>query len=676
MKKRAYLAFKTQCILHSYTQTIPNKVVAAMNIAAIEEEIGDGKEVTLELQKDLERLVAHDVDDVPTDESTGNHSSMDLASSGKVGSSNGSIRSTTGGGGTGASFAAYGTVTKDGISSLPPLSVSSTERKAQYTTINYNNSSSNNSTSVTRATTVVTKTATAANHSSTSSSSTNVYRNNATSVRDDALGGGHSSPFRTGENRKITPVVGEESRAVLTISEPGVCGNALPPVISFRCFNDKEEVEKPLGGAANSDLTAPLIVFVMDVPGVLAPYSSFSLLRDQKLQVLEEFCSENIFNSAEWWQVRSTLSDDHLTSTSEWGANQSVGEIRNSNTISAKPRIRSVVRSTSFFSLNPLSPSSLESPSAGGSNARRNFLQKVHQFHDIIMNAANNDAGIQSTYSKAKNEEFKNHAVNSELSKLLLEHFSELIRNTPIGSTVPSKSSYIRDLECLLFRHMCKRTGLSTKVFGDVKEFLDAVEKSGQPGSRMRGRKGSSGDTAVAEEEDKVCGAKDSGGVVSQDTNSEKASTLKAFNNKNILGGRKCVLVLYSNLVEDELRLFLSNTNLGDLTQYFVLYIHTSFAGSKLLPRSYSKIRTHLTEVFNTSNFHMVFITPSLTEASGAEASGDVDLSFLSLRPGNEWISLDTFVAVSVPFMVSLKQISHPEEPIDFKALANDVKDT
>lgn len=631
MKKRAYLAFKTQCVLHAYTNTLPEKIAAGMDIAAITAEIGDGKEVTADLQKELERLC---VSDTTNADGTVSDPSSTLDTRGDaIPISNASVHP---------------------ISTMPGASVNpapSRESKG-------NNSNNTMAASAKNTTTVVRKSTTVVSNIG-GSSNTSCNHTNTTSL--NALPANtmlqHNSPSSVEDHMKRT--ASGELHAHLSASDRKLTTKALPAVLPSATGNLKDG--KPVLVNPDSD-TLPT-VFVMDLPGVLAPYGALSLLREQKLQALPGFCSDTISKLEECIQIHPPLPDSQQSSgPSEWANGVRAGECSNTSINgSGKPRARSMARSTSFFSLTPFSLPGLERTQKEGINSKSNPLQRVQQFHDIILMAAQADSGVEAAYAKAKKEDFKSMPTNTLLASVLVEHFSELIRSAPIGAAVPPKSSYIRELEGLLLWHMCKRTGLSTKVFDDVKEFLDSVSTSG------------AGDISeLYSKNSRVSGSEEHVKAFENISKERKSSVMPS--KKSVLEGRKCILVLYSSLVEDELKVFLSNTNLGDLTRYFAVYIHTSFAGSKLLPRSYSKIRTHLTEVLNTREFHLVFVTPNLTEASGAETSGDVDLTFLSLRPGNEWIPLDTFVAVSIPFLVSLKQISHPDVPTDFEALAKEAK--
>lgn len=230
-----------------------------------------------------------------------------------------------------------------------------------------------------------------------------------------------------------------------------------------------------------------------------------------------------------------------------------------------------------------------------------------------VHNVAQMSPEVKAALDEAEAAGFKNKALNDTLRKVFVEYTKPQILEN-------SKSPAIKVVVGMLLKAKCISRGLKTSVFSDVKPFLEVV------------------------------GRKKDGHV---QENAEKKS---------------CVIIFSSSSVEAQ-EIFLGNTREGDLTPYITAYIDPNFAGSKLMPRSYSKIRGHLKSLLG-EHIKLVFVTGSSSEASAAETSGDVDASILCMRPLNEWMTIDTFVAVNLPHVVSLSQITQPELPVDFGDLA------
>lgn len=660
MKKRASLAFKTQCVLHSYTKTLPEKVAAAIDISSFAVEVSDCKEATTDIQNEIQHLQENDVQ-----KST---STLQLQS-------NSYIRKTT----SGTSNSSL-----NWISHFPSLSENAPTRLSFHSSnklpvVLKKSSSLKNSTGVhvsnpnsKRNTTTATKVVIPPTDSTThknggtfpdghpsemlslSSMSHSKVDSSPNALPQVEKGSCQPSFFSNSRQKNESsmldrPLLPRYAKVESTSTRTSSMRTSLKSLSSSR---DEKKVSTRFSAVSAS----PVIVYVLDLPGVLAPSHSLLALRERKLAALPEFCLDNISQLDKWFQSGS-FADSQFHGSTNWEdvTRGDRGSGRQSGSVGDVVVGRSSYVSSLTSSLLPEDNQSQDSCLTPEASA----FQRLQEFLRIVVFVAENHSNMRSAYASAKENSFQNEDANTHLSTLLVEHFSELIRSTPIASAVPAKFSYIRDIEALLMWYMCQHSKLTTKVFNDVKPFLEAMTSSG-------GISGGLSSSAVPSS-DAVGGKNSSKTIPSHDCEGKENTALSMetpIENRHV--------VLFSSIQEEELKIFLDNTNVGPLSSYFAAYIHTSFAGSKLLPRSYSKIRSHLVEKFHTRNIHIVFLTSNLTEASGADTSGDVDVSFLALRPGNEFIPLDTFFAVSIPFFVSLQQVCHPTEPIDLEALANE----
>lgn len=134
-------------------------------------------------------------------------------------------------------------------------------------------------------------------------------------------------------------------------------------------------------------------------------------------------------------------------------------------------------------------------------------------------------------------------------------------------------------------------------------------------------------------------------------------------------------LFIYSSGSVESQKTVLTHTQAGDLTPFVTGFIDLSKVGSKIIPSSYNKIRAHIAGVMGLSRdgFRIIFCTDSTTEASAADSSDAVDCSILFVRPGNAWINIDTFLAVSAPHIVSFAQLMGAPQPVDYDALVAEV---
>nr|AGT02559.1 acireductone synthase [Herpetomonas muscarum] len=121
----------------------------------------------------------------------------------------------------------------------------------------------------------------------------------------------------------------------------------------------------------------------------------------------------------------------------------------------------------------------------------------------------------------------------------------------------------------------------------------------------------------------------------------------------------------------------LSHTQAGNLLPFVSGLIDCSMVGSKLAPGSYSKIRSHISAVTGLpkDRLRVIFCTDNPSEASAADTSGAVESSILVIRPGNDWVNLDTFMAVAAPHVCSFAQLMGSVRTVDYKGLTDEVKD-
>lgn len=241
-------------------------------------------------------------------------------------------------------------------------------------------------------------------------------------------------------------------------------------------------------------------------------------------------------------------------------------------------------------------------------------IPKNEKVMEVVHAAGKNVPELKPVYEEAAATNFKNIYANERLQQAFGDFMAKEI------ASKNKNSPYVNSIEGALFWDLGAGTGLKFTFFNDVKPFFEVA-----------GRK---------------------------KTDNEQVHTEK----------NSCIAI-YSSASKMLQQTLLSNAQDGDLSTYVTEYIETSFAGSKLMPKSYSKIRSHMMQLLG-DNIKLVFITGNSSEATAAETSGDVDCTILCLRPCNEWLTIDTFVAVNLPQVVSLSQIIQPELPVDFGALA------
>eukprot|EP00796_Vickermania_ingenoplastis_P006721 gene6721-4816_t len=236
-------------------------------------------------------------------------------------------------------------------------------------------------------------------------------------------------------------------------------------------------------------------------------------------------------------------------------------------------------------------------------------IPKNPKILEAVRTAAEKATELKAPYQEAAASKFTDIYANERLQKAFGNWMAKEMKEK-------SKNPVVKEVEGALLWDMCASLGIKTVFFSDVKPFFETAGR--------------------------------------------KASDNQA---------KKSCIVLYSSAPVSAQETFVSNAQDGDLSPYITEYLDTNYIGSKLLARSYTKMRVHLTQKLGP-NIKIVFITGNSSEASAAESSGDVDCTILCLRPCNEWMTIDTFVAVNLPHIVSLSQIVQPELPVDFGSLA------
>ncbi|CBZ26451.1 conserved hypothetical protein [Leishmania mexicana MHOM/GT/2001/U1103] len=136
-------------------------------------------------------------------------------------------------------------------------------------------------------------------------------------------------------------------------------------------------------------------------------------------------------------------------------------------------------------------------------------------------------------------------------------------------------------------------------------------------------------------------------------------------------------IALYSSGSIEAQKLIMANTPYGDLNPFITAYFDPLLVGTKLMPKSYMKIRTLLAEKLDIppESMQIVFVTDNTSEASAAETSGAVESSILCVRPLNDWITFDTMLSINVPYIMSFTQLMQCNCVVDMKKLVNDAKE-
>ncbi|KAK7201582.1 Haloacid dehalogenase-like hydrolase [Novymonas esmeraldas] len=133
-------------------------------------------------------------------------------------------------------------------------------------------------------------------------------------------------------------------------------------------------------------------------------------------------------------------------------------------------------------------------------------------------------------------------------------------------------------------------------------------------------------------------------------------------------------IALYSTGSIAAQKLIMQHTPYGDLNPFVTAYFDPALVGTKLMPKSYMKIRTLLAQQLDISpdSMHIVFVTDNTSEASAAETSGAVESSILCIRPMNSWVTFDTLLSINVPHIVSFAQLTQRDCEVDLAHLVSD----
>ncbi|CBZ39053.1 hypothetical protein, conserved [Leishmania donovani] len=136
-------------------------------------------------------------------------------------------------------------------------------------------------------------------------------------------------------------------------------------------------------------------------------------------------------------------------------------------------------------------------------------------------------------------------------------------------------------------------------------------------------------------------------------------------------------IALYSSGSIAAQKLVMGHTPYGDLNPFITAYFDPLLVGTKLMPKSYMKIRTLLAEKLDIpqESMHIVFVTDNTSEASAAETSGAVESAILCVRPLNDWITFDTMLSINVPYIMSFTQLMQRNCDVDMAKLVSDTKE-
>ncbi|GET93690.1 hypothetical protein, conserved [Leishmania tarentolae] len=139
----------------------------------------------------------------------------------------------------------------------------------------------------------------------------------------------------------------------------------------------------------------------------------------------------------------------------------------------------------------------------------------------------------------------------------------------------------------------------------------------------------------------------------------------------------KTRIALYSSGNIAAQKLYMGHTPYGDLNPFITAYFDPMLVGTKLMPKSYMKIRTLLAEELDIPSdcMQIVFVTDNTSEASAADTSGAVECSVLCVRPLNKWITFDTMLSINVPYIMSFTQLMQRNYEVDMGKLVRDTEE-
>jgi enolase-phosphatase E1 len=219
---------------------------------------------------------------------------------------------------------------------------------------------------------------------------------------------------------------------------------------------------------------------------------------------------------------------------------------------------------------------------------------------------------LSDAFAKCVKAKFADEGANRTVRDLFCRHFREEVKNG-------SKEAYMKAVEAAIWEEVYSHGQHQTQVFPDVNEFF-----------RFAGDEAMSGSTRIA--------IYSSGSVAAQ-------------------------------------QLIMRHTPYGDLNPFITAYFDPTIVGTKLTPKSYMRIRNLLAKQLgldSQESLQIVFLTDNTSEASAADSSGAIDCPVLCIRPLNEWITIDTMLSVSLPFVTSFTQLMRPKEEVVYKKLVEE----
>ncbi|KAG5490750.1 hypothetical protein JKF63_00872 [Porcisia hertigi] len=266
----------------------------------------------------------------------------------------------------------------------------------------------------------------------------------------------------------------------------------------------------------------------------------------------------------------------------------------------------------------PLADARIESYVANHLPADQGFVDLINaavdpQSSPVAKTLSNSSETLAQTLAECKARDWKDDAMNEDARKHFCTFFREELSS---GSTRTS----IKAIQALIWSEVFAEGKLKSQVFPDVNTFFRHV-----------------GTPAMAK--------------------------------------RACIALYSSGSIASQ-KLVMGCTQYGDLNPFITAYFDPALVGTKLMPKSYMKIRTLMAEKLGISpdTMQIVFVTDSTSEASAAKASGAVGASILCLRPLNNWITFETMASIHLPYILSFKQLMQRECEVDMAQLVVDTK--
>ncbi|ESL09992.1 hypothetical protein TRSC58_02280 [Trypanosoma rangeli SC58] len=122
---------------------------------------------------------------------------------------------------------------------------------------------------------------------------------------------------------------------------------------------------------------------------------------------------------------------------------------------------------------------------------------------------------------------------------------------------------------------------------------------------------------------------------------------------------KKTFVAIWSLCPTATAKMLLRHCSYDDLLPYVVECFDPRSVGSMLEPSTYLTIRRRLEKMllYSTGDINIIFATDSSNGAVAANASGAVDATFLSVRPFNNPLTLDTLSGIDVATFSSFHQL-------------------